>query len=98
MKIVRTNNTQNDFVGLIDKLDAELNVRYGIQQSEYDEHNLIEPIDTAITGYIDEKPVACGCFKVIVIVRQLRSKGCMYTRVIGCTKQQVTEKNAKNNH
>ena len=54
MKIVRTNNTNRDFVELTGELDAELNERYGSQQSEYDKHNKIVLNDT---------PVACGCIK-----------------------------------
>jgi GNAT superfamily N-acetyltransferase len=65
MKIERVNSRHKDFIGLRRKLDAELQNRYGSQQSAYDKHNVIDSIITAIVGYIDEKPVACGCFKVI---------------------------------
>jgi GNAT superfamily N-acetyltransferase len=65
MKIVRTCNTQTDFVKLTAKLDAELNQRYGLAQSTYDKHNKIDSINTAVVAYLNEKPVACGCFKRI---------------------------------
>jgi putative acetyltransferase len=65
MNIVRLKNTHPDFIGLTKRLDAELNARYGRQQAIYDKHNIIDPIDTAIVGYLDEIPVTCGCFKVI---------------------------------
>ncbi len=65
MRILRTNNTNKNFVELTSQLDAELNERYGSKQSKYDKHNKIDPIDTAIIGYLDETPIACGCFKNI---------------------------------
>ena len=64
MKIIKTNNLNNDFIDLTKQLDAELNERYGVKQSVYDNHNLIDPIDTAIIGYFKKTPVACGCFKI----------------------------------
>lgn len=65
MDVVRIDNVHNDFILLTNKLYVELNDRYGLQQSGYDKHNVIETINTAIIGYIDKKPVACGCFKEI---------------------------------
>jgi GNAT superfamily N-acetyltransferase len=64
MKIIKTNNSNSDFIDLTKQLDAELNKRYGVKRSEYDKHNLIDPIDTAIIGYLEKIPVACGCFKI----------------------------------
>jgi len=65
IKIERTNNSDKYFVKLAALLDTELKERYGIKQSEYDEYNKIDPIDTAVIGYLNETPVACGCFKEI---------------------------------
>ena len=65
MKIKRVDNSHPDFINLTKKLDAELTDRYGAKQSAYDKHNIIEPINTSVVGYIGERPVACGCFKVI---------------------------------
>ncbi len=65
LKIIKTNNSNIDFVELTSQLDNDLNNRYGFKQSEYDELNKIGPIDTAVVGYIEGKPVACGCFKVL---------------------------------
>ena len=65
MKIVQTNNSNEDFVKLTSQLDAELNNRYGSKQSKYDKHNKIDPIETAIVGYLNDKAIACGCFKQI---------------------------------
>ncbi len=65
MKIIKTNNADKNFIELTSQLDAELNARYGSKQSEYDKHNKIDPINTAIIGYLGETPIACGCFKNI---------------------------------
>ena len=65
MNIKRVDNNHRDFVALTKKLDAELTSRYGAKQSAYDEHNVIDRISTAVVGYIGERPVACGCFKVV---------------------------------
>lgn len=61
----KTTNTHQDFYALTRALDVELNARYGKAQADYDKHNVIEPIDTALVGYEDDIPVACGCFKKI---------------------------------
>lgn len=65
MVIVRTGNTHEDFRRLTAALDAELRTRYGAAQTAYDSHNRIAPIDTAVIGYVDGKPAACGCFKAV---------------------------------
>jgi len=65
MVTLKTTNTHQDFCALTHALDAELNARYGKEQALYDKHNVIEPIETAIVGYEDETPMACGCFKKI---------------------------------
>lgn len=65
MFIRKTTNTHQDFYALTRALDVELNARYGKAQADYDKHNVIEPIDTALVGYEDDIPVACGCFKKI---------------------------------
>lgn len=61
----KTTNSHKDFCALTDALDAELNARYGKVQALYDKHNVIDLIDTALVGYEDDVPVACGCFKKI---------------------------------
>jgi putative acetyltransferase len=65
MKIIRTNSSNRDFIELTSRLDTELKARYGSKQSEYDKHNKIDPIKTAIIGYLGKTAVACGCFKSI---------------------------------
>ena len=63
LKLVRTDSTNPDFQGLIQKLDAELHARYGLQQEDYDRLNALDRAK-ALIGYINEMPVACGCFKL----------------------------------
>ncbi|MCB2166674.1 MAG: GNAT family N-acetyltransferase [Deltaproteobacteria bacterium] len=65
MIIMRTSNTHRDFLTLTRELDAELKGIYGPLQAVYDQHNVIDPIDTAMVGYVDGEPVTCGCFKTI---------------------------------
>ena len=65
MHMKRTTNQESDFKGLTQQLDAELAMRYGTAQKAYDKHNVIDPINTALVGYVEDVPVACGCFKVI---------------------------------
>lgn len=61
----KTTNSHKDFCALTHALDAELNVRYGKEQALYDQHNVLDPIETALVGYEDDVPVACGCFKKV---------------------------------
>lgn len=65
MLTCKLSNTHEDFCALTHALDAELGVRYGKEQALYDQHNVIDPIETALVGYEDDLPVACGCFKKI---------------------------------
>jgi putative acetyltransferase len=59
----RTNSADPDFQSLIKQLDADLRLRNGDEMDEYDQHNIIAPIDTVVIAYADKEPVACGCFK-----------------------------------
>ena len=65
MKIIRTNNTNKNFVELTARLDAERNERYGSKQSEYDKYNKIVLNETVIVGFLNDIPIACGCFKTV---------------------------------
>lgn len=65
MDIARTGTTHVDFLRLTAELDAELRRRYGAIQDGYDRHNVIAPLDTAVVGYVDGEPAACGCFKAV---------------------------------
>ena len=53
------------FCALTKALDKELALRYGTLQSHYDAHNVVEHMETAVVGFVEEEGVACGCFKPI---------------------------------
>ncbi len=58
-----TNSTDPDFRILITELDAELRATYDELMNTYDQHNVIEKIDTVVIAYVDGQPAGCGCFK-----------------------------------
>ena len=59
----RTPSAHADFQLLIHELDADLRRRNGDIMDIYDEHNKLEPLDTAVVIYLNGIPVCCGCFK-----------------------------------
>lgn len=61
MDIVRTGNTHDDFSRLSGALDEELRRRYGAD----DGNNAVDPVDTAVIGYVNGEPAACGCFRAL---------------------------------
>ncbi|WP_295769099.1 GNAT family N-acetyltransferase [uncultured Mucilaginibacter sp.] len=81
----RTNSGDKDFKMLITQLDKDLRERNGDVMDLYDEHNVIEEIETVVIGYLDSIPVACGCFKMydantaevkrMYVAAQARGKG-----------------------
>ena len=63
MNLKERSTTHPDFIALSRKLDEELTSRYGNGQIKYDTHNKIKSLPTAMVGYENKTPVACGCFK-----------------------------------
>jgi putative acetyltransferase len=63
IQLKRTQSTDPDFKLLVKELDAGLRTTNGNIMDVYDQHNIIESIDTVVIAYLDEQPVACGCFK-----------------------------------
>ena len=59
----RTSNTETDFKKLISKLDKYLSIVNGEQDAFYAPNNVLDPLDTAVIAYYNNKPVGCGCFK-----------------------------------
>jgi len=59
----RTNSNDADFKSLIILLDADLHEINGAIQSAYNEHNLLDFIETVVVVYVDGVPAGCGCFK-----------------------------------
>jgi putative acetyltransferase len=62
-RLKRTTSTDPDFNALVKDLDNDLRIRNGVVMDIYDQYNKIEAIDTVIVMYLDNEPVACGCFK-----------------------------------
>lgn len=59
----RTTSDNADFRLLIKELDADLRQRNGEIMDIYDQHNIIEQIDTVVIAYAGDEPAGCGCFK-----------------------------------
>ncbi|WDF56757.1 GNAT family N-acetyltransferase [Mucilaginibacter sp. KACC 22063] len=59
----RTTSDNADFRLLIKELDADLRQRNGEVMDIYDQHNIIEQIDTVVIAYAGDEPAGCGCFK-----------------------------------
>ncbi|WP_223256062.1 GNAT family N-acetyltransferase [Flavobacterium laiguense] len=63
MKVVKTTSENPDFIALITALDKSLWESYPELKSNYWGNNIIELNPNVVVIYLDEKPVACGCFK-----------------------------------
>jgi len=63
IKIVKTTSENSDFISLIKIFDSFLWERYPELKKDYWGNNLIEFNANVILVYLDEKPVASGCFK-----------------------------------
>ena len=63
IKIVKTTSENQDFIFLIETFDAYLWDRYPELKREYWGNNVIEFNTNVFIVFLDEKPVACGCFK-----------------------------------
>ncbi|MFB6457244.1 GNAT family N-acetyltransferase [Chitinophaga sp. Hz27] len=82
---LRTNNEQRDFESLTSALDDDLRDRYHELQDLYDEHNVIEAINTVVIAYAAGAAVGCACFrefndhtieiKRMFVMPELRGKG-----------------------
>ena len=63
MKVVKTTSENPDFLSLIKTFDSYLWDRYPELKTNYWGNNIIELNKNVVIIYLDEKPVACGCFK-----------------------------------
>jgi putative acetyltransferase len=63
ISLKRTTSVDPDFRTLIKELDADLRAKYDEMMNVYDQHNIIEKIDTVIIAYNGDVPLGCGCFK-----------------------------------
>lgn len=58
-----TTSLDPEFRTLIAELDTDLRERNGSVMDIYDQHNVIEYVDTVVIAYVNAKPAGCGCFK-----------------------------------
>ncbi len=63
VRIVKTTSENPDFVNLIKALDESLWERYPELKSDYWGNNILELNPNVVVVYLDDKAVACGCFK-----------------------------------
>ena len=63
IKIIRTNSENQDFVELVQYLDADLAKRDGTDHSFYAQFNKIQKIKHVIVAYENDKPISCGAIK-----------------------------------
>lgn len=63
IKVTKTNSENPDFIVLVAALDKSLWERYPELKTNYWGNNVIELNPNVVIIYLDNKPVACGCFK-----------------------------------
>jgi len=63
IQLKRTTSADPDFRKLVAELDHDLRLRNGDIMDVYDQHNIIEAINTVVIAYLNGAPSACGCFK-----------------------------------
>jgi GNAT superfamily N-acetyltransferase len=63
IRIVKTTSENPDFLSLIKTFDAYLWERYPELKNNYWGNNIIELNPNVIVIHLNDKPVACGCFK-----------------------------------
>lgn len=63
IKIIRTDSGHQDFINLVNYLDADLAQRDGKEHPFYAQFNKIDKIKYVVVAYIADKPVGCGAIK-----------------------------------
>jgi len=63
VKIIKTTSENPDFLSLIKAFDTYLWERYPELKCNYWGNNIIELNPNVVVIYLNEKPLACGCFK-----------------------------------
>ena len=63
VKLIRTDATHEDFIGLVKLLDRELAERDGDDHAFYAQFNGIEAIDHVVLAMVGDKAVSCGGMK-----------------------------------
>ena len=63
INLIRTNSDDSDFRRLVALLDADLQIRDGIEHSFYAQFNKIDKIRHVVVAYLDGEAVGCGAIK-----------------------------------
>ena len=63
LSLIKTNSDSSDFRSLVVALDADLQARYGEQQSFFSQFNKLDHIHHVIVAYENNQPIGCGAFK-----------------------------------
>lgn len=61
--LVRTNSDNEDFIFLVQQLDAYLKITDGDEHDFYNQFNKINTLNNVVIAYLENKPVGCGAFK-----------------------------------
>jgi putative acetyltransferase len=63
LHFIRTNSINEDFIRLVQLLDADLALRDGADHAFYAQFNKIAMIQHALVAYENDEAVGCGAFK-----------------------------------
>jgi len=63
IKIIRTNAKNQDFIDLVNLLDADLAIKDGDEHSFYDQFNKIDKIKYVVVFYESDTSIGCGAIK-----------------------------------
>lgn len=63
IKLIRTDSSNKDFIGLVYLLDKELQIRDGAEHTFYAQYNKIDKIKNVVVAYEDDVAVGCGAIK-----------------------------------
>ncbi|MFB0911189.1 MAG: GNAT family N-acetyltransferase [Flavobacterium sp.] len=63
IRVIKTTSENEDFIKLVGVLDQSLWERYSELTSDYWGNNILEVNPNVMVLYLDNKAVACGCFK-----------------------------------
>tara|TARA_R110000787_G_scaffold199216_2_gene310256 strand:+ start:1216 stop:1665 length:450 start_codon:yes stop_codon:yes gene_type:complete len=64
-RIVKTDNTNQDFKNLVKELDAYLKVTDGDEHDFYNQFNSLEKIKKVVVAYKEGIPIGCGAFRKV---------------------------------
>jgi GNAT superfamily N-acetyltransferase len=63
IKLIRTHSENPDFIGLVQKLDADLAERDGAEHGFYAQFNKINLLNFVVVAYESEQVLGCGAIK-----------------------------------